>query len=99
MELDSYFDGQLFKNRVWVGIVEGQEFYFFFCHLHYLFYCFIVNVILVMQAFLSISLSLIIQISSFGEGHFMGSMMISNVFHILVVQHLSYFSKLAKNQT
>ena len=71
----------------------------FFCCLHNLFYCFIVNVILVMQGFLSISLSLIIQVSSSGEGQFMGSMMISDVFHILAVQHLSYFSKLAKNRT
>lgn len=24
--IESYFDGQLFKNKVWVGVVEGETF-------------------------------------------------------------------------
>lgn len=28
MQIDSYFDGQLFKNKVWLGIVEGLPVYF-----------------------------------------------------------------------
>lgn len=28
MELESYFDGRLFRNKVWVGTVEGQEWSF-----------------------------------------------------------------------
>ncbi|KAF3785625.1 putative starch synthase 4 [Nymphaea thermarum] len=28
VEVESYFDGQLFKNRVWVGIIEGLPVYF-----------------------------------------------------------------------
>lgn len=25
--VESYFDGKLFQNKVWVGIVEGENFY------------------------------------------------------------------------
>lgn len=36
--LESYFDGRLFKNKIWVGTVEGQYLSFilvFICYYHY----------------------------------------------------------------
>lgn len=31
MPVESYFDGQLFKNKIWVGTVEGLELFQFQC--------------------------------------------------------------------
>ncbi|XP_058071695.1 uncharacterized protein LOC131220860 [Magnolia sinica] len=50
------------------------------------------------KVFLSISLSLIIWLNSSGEDSLMERMMISSVFHSLVVQHLNCFFELARNQ-
>lgn len=27
IEVESYFDGHLFKNKIWIGTVEGERFY------------------------------------------------------------------------
>lgn len=54
---------------------------------------------MIFQVFLFILSSPIILISFSGEGNFMGSTMISNVFHFSAVQHLNYFFKLERNQT
>lgn len=93
MVIESYFDGQLFKNKIWVGTVEGQH-----LNVSILVECLMwfTNFILPMQAFLFISLNPIILISSFGEDNFMAKMMISDDFHILAVQLLSLFFKLAR---
>lgn len=79
-----------------LALLKVKNDLFVVCEIFLGFYC---EYDLVMQGFLSISLSLIIQVGSSGEGRFMGSMMISNAFHILAVQHLNYFSKLAKSRT
>lgn len=30
MPIESYFDGRMFKNKIWVGTVEGVELFFYF---------------------------------------------------------------------
>jgi hypothetical protein len=52
-----------------------------------------------MQVFLFILLSLFILTNTSGEGNFMASTMISNVFHFSAEWHWSFFFKLARNQT
>lgn len=86
--VESYFDGRLYKNKIWTGTVEGRE-YLRSKRVHFFvtsFACRLGDIIFsrfYFQAFLSISLSLNILVNSSGEDNFMGSTMISNDFHSL----------------
>lgn len=39
LPVESYFDGRLYKNKIWVGTVEGLEFYQFQCVKYFCFFC------------------------------------------------------------
>lgn len=75
--MESDFDGKLYKNKIWVGTVEGEETFDFFLWL-----CLLVfsnqNLSLCLQVCLYISLSLNIRANSSGEDSFTESKMISN---------------------
>jgi len=94
--IESHFDGQLYKNKIWVGTVEGILLDIFVLLIVFIWFS---NFTLPVQVFLFISLSPSILISSFGEENIMASMMISNDFHFLAVLLLIFFCKLARSQT
>lgn len=100
--VESYFDGRLYKNNIWTGTVEGQEYFTVhkgpflvtssacrFGYIMFIYFCF--------QAFQFILLSLSILVNSSVEDKFMESTMISNDFHSLAGQHLNYYFRLKRD--
>ena len=93
MHVESYFDGRLFKNKIWVGTVEGLELIRFQSE-NILAFLLCPNTLVGcnfdhIQGFLFISLNLFIQVNSSGGINFMERMMILRDFHTSAGQHLS----------